>query len=36
VVIGDGAYKTRLAVVELSMLEQLIEDTKQWKYCFLT
>ena len=28
VVIGDGAYKTRLAVVELSMLEQLIEDTK--------
>lgn len=29
VVIGDGAYKTRLAVVELSMLEQLIEDTKE-------
>jgi outer membrane phospholipase A len=28
VVIGEGAYKTRLAVVELSVLEQLIEDTK--------
>jgi hypothetical protein len=28
VVIGDDAHKTRLAVIELSLLEQLIEDTK--------
>jgi hypothetical protein len=28
VVIGSDAYKTRLAVIELSLLEQLIEDTK--------
>jgi hypothetical protein len=28
VVIGEGIHKTRLAVVELSLLEQLIEDTE--------
>jgi hypothetical protein len=26
VVIGDGEQKTRLAVIELSLLEQMVED----------
>jgi len=32
VVLGDGEQKTRLAVVELSLLEQMIEDLASLNY----